>query len=125
MPKYLAHIIVMGMQVVGRTFTQALRQEFAANQAAADSQGHAGHQPAATSNLPSLSLQEAQQILNISKLRIEEIHENYHHLFKMNDKSAGGSFYLQLKVVQAKEHLDEQLRIQAHKDREKGQTSKT
>ncbi|XP_012867015.1 PREDICTED: coronin-7 isoform X3 [Dipodomys ordii] len=123
--KYLAQIIVMGVQVVGRAFARALRQEFAASQAAADARGRAGHQSAAASNLSGLSLQEAQQILNISKLNPEEVQKNYEHLFKVNDKSVGGSFYLQSKVVRAKERLDEELRIQAQEDREKGTTPKT
>ncbi|XP_064448540.1 coronin-7 isoform X3 [Mirounga angustirostris] len=71
--KYLAQIIVMGVQVVGRAFARALRQEFAASRAAADARGRAGHQSAAASNLSGLSLQEAQQILNVSKLSPEEI----------------------------------------------------
>ncbi|XP_076998073.1 mitochondrial import inner membrane translocase subunit TIM16 isoform X2 [Tamandua tetradactyla] len=87
----------MGVQVVGRAFARALRQEFAASRAAADARGRAGHQSAAASNLSGLSLQEAQQILNISKLSPEEIQKNYEHLFKVNDKSVGGSFYLQSK----------------------------
>ncbi|XP_069875784.1 coronin-7-like [Dipodomys merriami] len=123
--KYLAQIIVMGAQVVGRAFARALRQEFAASRAAADARGRAGHQSAAASNLSGLSLQEAQQILNISKLNPEEVQKNYEHLFKVNDKSVGGSFYLQSKVVRAKERLDEELRIQAQEDREKGTTPKT
>ncbi|EQB77562.1 Coronin 7 (WD-repeat tumor rejection antigen)-like protein [Camelus ferus] len=123
--KYLAQIIVMGMQVVGRAFARALRQEFAASRAAADARGRAGHQSAAASNLSGLSLQEAQQILNVSKLSPEEIQKNYEHLFKVNDKSVGGSFYLQSKVVRAKERLDEELRIQAQEDREKEQPPKT
>lgn len=32
--------------------------------------------------------------------------QNFEHLFKVNDKSEGGSFYLQSKVVRAKEALD-------------------
>ncbi|XP_051006788.1 mitochondrial import inner membrane translocase subunit TIM16-like [Acomys russatus] len=123
--KYLAQIIVMGVQVVGRAFARALRQEFAASQAAVNARGRAGHQSAAASNLSGLSLQEAQQILNISKLSPEEVQKNYEHLFKVNDKSVGGSFYLQSKVVCAKERLDEELRIQAQEDREKGQMPKT
>uniref|UniRef100_A0A8I6ANI7 Mitochondrial import inner membrane translocase subunit TIM16 n=1 Tax=Rattus norvegicus TaxID=10116 RepID=A0A8I6ANI7_RAT len=95
-----------------------------ASQAAADARGHAGHQSAAASNLSGLSLQEAQQILNISKLSPEEV-QNYEHLFKVNDKSVGDSFYLQSKVVRAKERLDEELQIQAQEDREKGQMPKT
>ncbi|EHB15053.1 Mitochondrial import inner membrane translocase subunit Tim16, partial [Heterocephalus glaber] len=120
--KYLAQIIVMGAQVVGRAFARALQQ---CSRAAADARGRAGHQSAAASNLSGLSLQEAQQILNISRLSAEEIQKNYEHLFKVNDKSVGGSFYLQSKVVRAKERLDEELRIQAQEDREKGQMPKT
>ena len=56
MAKYLAKIIVMGVQVMGRAFVRALRQEFAASQAVADAQGCSGHQSAATSNLSGLSL---------------------------------------------------------------------
>ncbi|XP_039334302.2 mitochondrial import inner membrane translocase subunit TIM16 isoform X1 [Saimiri boliviensis] len=98
MAKYLAQIIVMGVQVVGRAFARALRQEFAASRAAADARGRAGHRSAAASNLSGLSLQEAQQILNVSKLSPEEVQKNYEHLFKVNDKSVGGSFYLQSKL---------------------------
>ncbi|KAH0509220.1 Mitochondrial import inner membrane translocase subunit tim16-A [Microtus ochrogaster] len=86
MAKYLAKIIVMGVQVMGRAFARALRQEFAASQAAADTRGCAGHQSAATSNLSGLSLQEAQQILNISRLNPELGQKNYEHPFKVNDK---------------------------------------
>ncbi|XP_058537097.1 mitochondrial import inner membrane translocase subunit TIM16 isoform X1 [Ochotona princeps] len=125
MAKYLAQIIVMGVQVVGKAFARALRQEFAASRAAADARGRAGHQSAAASSLSGLSLQEAQQILNVSKLSPEEIQKNYEHLFKVNDKSVGGSFYLQSKVVRAKERLDEELRIKAQEDRERGQAPKT
>ncbi|XP_005361288.1 mitochondrial import inner membrane translocase subunit TIM16 [Microtus ochrogaster] len=124
MAKYLAKIIVMGVQVMGRAFAQALRQEFAASQAAADTRGCAGHQSAATSNLSGLSLQEAQQILNISRLNPELGQKNYEHPFKVNDKSVGDS-YLQSKFVRAKERLDEELQIQAQEDREKGQLPKT
>ncbi|GAB5583121.1 mitochondrial import inner membrane translocase subunit TIM16 isoform X1 [Prionailurus iriomotensis] len=126
MAKYLAQIIVMGVQVVGRAFARALRQEFA---------DPAGQQLTLGDVLdtslqlpptcPGLSLQEAQQILNVSKLSPEEIQKNYEHLFKVNDKSVGGSFYLQSKVVRARERLQEELRIQAQEDREKERMPKT
>ncbi|XP_030068413.1 mitochondrial import inner membrane translocase subunit TIM16 isoform X3 [Microcaecilia unicolor] len=118
MARYLAQIVVMGMQVVGRAFTKALRQEFAASRAAADARGRSGQESAAASSLSGISLQEAQQILNISKLSPEEIQKNYEHLFKVNEKSVGGSFYLQSKVVRAKERLDEELRIQSREQKE-------
>uniref|UniRef100_A0A672K5R3 Mitochondrial import inner membrane translocase subunit tim16-like n=1 Tax=Sinocyclocheilus grahami TaxID=75366 RepID=A0A672K5R3_SINGR len=67
-------------------------------QAAAEARGRAGRQSAAASSFTGMTLQEAQQILNISTLTPEEIQKNYEHLFKVNDKTAGGSFYIQSKV---------------------------
>ncbi|MBN3276905.1 TIM16 translocase, partial [Polyodon spathula] len=97
MAKYLAQIVVMGAQVIGRAFAKALRQEFAASRAAADARGRAGQQSAAASNISGMTLQEAQQVLNVTTLSPEEIQKNYEHLFKVNDKLVGGSFYLQSK----------------------------
>lgn len=54
--------------MVGRTFAQALRQELAASQAASGCV-----LVCSCTNLSGLSLQEAQQILNISKLNPEEV----------------------------------------------------
>ncbi|XP_075755214.1 mitochondrial import inner membrane translocase subunit TIM16 [Pelodiscus sinensis] len=121
MAKYLAQILVLGAQVLGRAFARALRQEFAASRAAANARGP---QSAAATSLSGISLQEAQQILNISKLSPEEIQKNYEHLFKVNDKSVGGSFYLQSKVVRAKERLVEELRIEAQRQSEKEEGQK-
>ncbi|XP_050999231.1 mitochondrial import inner membrane translocase subunit TIM16-like [Acomys russatus] len=92
----------MGVQVAGRASAWALKQEFATSSAAADAQGRAGHQSAAASNLSGLSLQEAQQ-------RPEEVQRNYEHLFKVSDKSMGGSFYMRSKVVCAQERLKQEL----------------
>ncbi|XP_062293975.1 mitochondrial import inner membrane translocase subunit tim16 [Scomber scombrus] len=119
MAKYLAQVIVMGVQVVGRAFARALKQEYAASQAAAQARNTAGQQSAAASSITGMTVQEAQQILNISTLTPEEIQKNYEHLFKVNDKSTGGSFYLQSKVVRAKERLDEELSIQTDQQKQK------
>lgn len=56
-----------------------------------------------------LTLEEAQQILNISKLDAKEVQEKFDHLFNVNEKSKGGSFYLQSKVFRAKERIDQEL----------------
>ncbi|XP_057672964.1 coronin-7-like isoform X3 [Corythoichthys intestinalis] len=119
--KYLAQVIVMGVQVVGRAFARALQQEYAASQAAARARSSAGQHSAAATSISGMSLQEAQQILNVSKMEPEEIQKNYEHLFKVNDKSVGGSFYLQSKVVRAKERLDEELNIEAQEQQRQQQ----
>ena len=42
-----------------------------------------------------ISLEEAKEILNVEKLDPEEVQKKYEHLFNVNDKSKGGSFYIQ------------------------------
>lgn len=56
-----------------------------------------------------ITLEEAQQILNVSKLDEAEIKKSFEHLFAQNEKSKGGSFYLQSKVFRAKERLDSEV----------------
>lgn len=58
-----------------------------------------------------MTLEEAKEILNVSKLDDpQQIQKNYEHLFQVNDKSKGGSFYLQSKVFRAKERIDDELK---------------
>ncbi|XP_045615673.2 uncharacterized protein [Procambarus clarkii] len=100
MAKHLAQLLVAGVQVVGRAFVKALRQEIAASQAAAQRAGGgaAGAKHSATNQRLGMSLEEAKQILNVEELDIERIHKNYEYLFNINDKSKGGSFYIQSKM---------------------------
>lgn len=57
-----------------------------------------------------ITLDEAQQILNLNDLNdAEQVKKNYEHLFNVNEKSKGGSFYLQSKVFRAKERIDQEL----------------
>ncbi len=57
-----------------------------------------------------MTLEEAKEILNVDKLEPELVQKNYDHLFKVNDKTKGGSFYLQSKVYRAKERLDQEMK---------------
>lgn len=113
MAKYIIQIIVIGSQVVGRAFARALRQEYAASQEAAKRAGggQRGANSAAASARTGISTEEALQILNVDKLDPEKITKSYEHLFKVNEKSQGGSFYIQSKIVRAKERLDEELEL--------------
>ncbi|EDW97384.1 mitochondrial import inner membrane translocase subunit Tim16 [Drosophila yakuba] len=115
MAKYIAQIIVLGAQAVGRAFTKALRQEIAASQEAARRAG-GGKQgdKSAESNLRTgMTLEEAKQILNIDDPKnVDAIIKNYEHLFQVNERSKGGSFYIQSKVFRAKERLDREIKAQ-------------
>lgn len=67
-----------------------------------------------------LTLEEAKDILNVRELDSEIIQKNYEHLFNVNDKSRGGSFYLQSKVFRAKERIDDELKhIKLEQDKAK------
>lgn len=113
MAKYLIQIIVMGSQVVGRAFARALRQEIAASQEAARRAGGGkqGAQHAAANTRTGISLDEALRILNVDRPdQTDLIEKNYKHLLEVNDRSKGGSFYLQSKIVRAKERIDEELK---------------
>ncbi|ROT82478.1 mitochondria-associated granulocyte macrophage CSF signaling molecule [Penaeus vannamei] len=111
MAKHIAQLIVAGAQVVGRAFVKALRQEIAASQAAAQRAGGgaAGAKHSATNQKLGMSLEEAKQILNVEELDLEKVQKNYEYLFSINDKSKGGSFYIQSKIVRAKERIDSEM----------------
>lgn len=112
MAKYLAQIIVLGTQVIGRAFARALRQEIAASQEAARRAGGGakGAQRAAANAKTGLTLDEALRILNVEKPDQKDIIEkNYKFLMEANDRNKGGSFYLQSKVVRAKERIDQEI----------------
>ncbi|KAL0818839.1 hypothetical protein ABMA28_008159 [Loxostege sticticalis] len=118
MAKYIAQIIVLGAQVVGRAFARALKQEIAASQEAAKRAGGGpeGARRAAANASTGVRLEEAMQILNIDKLEPEKIQKNYEHLFTVNDKAKGGSFYLQSKIVRAKERIDAEFKQKQAKE---------
>merc|ERR1711894_226619 len=114
MAKYLAQIIVTGAQIVGRAFTRAVQHEIRSSQQAAKARssqsGASTAQGAASDAITGMSLQEARQILNLeSHSDVEALQSNYDHLFNINEKSKGGSFYLQSKVFRAKERIDREL----------------
>lgn len=125
MAKYLAQIIVLGTQVVGRAFARALKQEINASQAAARSSTSSSQtKQQRMDNLKTgLTLEEAQQILNVSKLDAEQVQKSYDHLFAVNDKAKGGSFYLQSKVFRAKERIDQELKAQVKSGTDSAESS--
>lgn len=77
---------------------------------------------AAETTRSGISLDEAMEILNVDHLKdVETIHKNYEHLFNVNDKAKGGSFYLQSKVVRAKERVDQEIQLQGKVQGEESQ----
>uniref|UniRef100_A0A0B7AJE5 Presequence translocated-associated motor subunit PAM16 n=1 Tax=Arion vulgaris TaxID=1028688 RepID=A0A0B7AJE5_9EUPU len=112
MAKYLVQIVIAGTQVVGRAFARALKQEYAASQQAAQNAGGGRHgaRKAAADTVSGMTLQEAKQVLNIADINdVDKLQQSYDHLFEANDKSKGGSLYIQSKIVRAKERIEMEL----------------
>lgn len=105
MSKIIAQLILAGTQVLGRALTRAIRQELESAKQAASKRPQNVPPPIQTD----MTLDEAMKILNIDKVDPKLVDVNYKHLFEVNDKSKGGSFYLQSKVFRAKERLDQEL----------------
>ena len=90
---------------------KALRQEYVASQQAAAREKvrkELLHTVAANMKA-GISLEEAKEILNVTFLKPDEVAKRYEHLFQVNEKCKGGSFYIQSKVVRAKERIDYEL----------------
>lgn len=73
--------------------------------------------PGAANTLRSsgLSLDEACKILNVSppkagQTNLAETHERFKRLFDVNDPKKGGSFYIQSKVLRARERIELEVR---------------
>eukprot|EP00050_Salpingoeca_kvevrii_P006806 m.291829 g.291829 ORF g.291829 m.291829 type:complete len:139 (+) comp12522_c0_seq1:103-519(+) len=104
--RIIAQLLVAGSQIVARAFAQAYR-EAAANAAKGGAAAGGARKAADAVRAGAMDLGEAQRILNVQKdATWEEILSKYDHLFKINAKDKGGSFYLQSKVYRAKERLE-------------------
>ncbi|OQR66655.1 mitochondria-associated granulocyte macrophage CSF signaling molecule-like [Tropilaelaps mercedesae] len=112
MAKYLAQLVILGAQAVGRAFARAVRQEINASQQAAARMGKHRTERAAVNAKAGMTLEEAMQILNVDpKMKSTDIEKNYKHLFDVNDKSKGGTLYLQSKVYRAMERIQQEAKI--------------
>uniref|UniRef100_A0A915Q0T9 Mitochondrial import inner membrane translocase subunit tim-16 n=1 Tax=Setaria digitata TaxID=48799 RepID=A0A915Q0T9_9BILA len=110
-------IVIATSEALSKAFTRAVREEIRASRQAAASRAqqtgesqNEAHEASRTNARLGISLQEAMKILNVhDPLKPEEVEKNYRHLFSINDKTKGGSLYLQSKVYRAKERIDEEL----------------
>jgi import inner membrane translocase subunit TIM16 len=65
---------------------------------------------------------EAKQILNLTDDDLndsEKLQKHYEHLFNLNDKTKGGSFYLQSKIYRAKERIDQEVKASSSSTKNK------
>jgi len=112
MAKQIIKIVLAGSQVLGKAFVRAVRQEIKMSEEAAKRHAqNKGTAHAAETARMGITLDEAKQILNVDSLNPEEVAKQYDHLFQVNDRTKGGSFYLQSKVVRAKERIDQEIQL--------------
>ncbi|PKS10983.1 hypothetical protein jhhlp_002742 [Lomentospora prolificans] len=114
--RLITQVVIVGSRIIGRSFAAAYRQAQASSQyARAQAKLNPDGVAAGNRSLGAgMTLEEACKILNVKppksgQANIEEVAERYKRLFDANDPTKGGSFYLQSKVVRAKERLDREM----------------
>ncbi|MCJ1227098.1 mitochondrial import inner membrane translocase subunit TIM16 [Toensbergia leucococca] len=112
--RIITQVVITGSRVLGRAFAEAYRQASASQKYA---QQAAKSNPGAANNFTSsgLTLDEACKILNVKppqggKANMEDVMERFKRLFDSNEPSNGGSFYLQSKVLRARERIELEVR---------------
>ena len=111
MAKNLIRLFMYGITIFSRAFTQAMKTESSINFTNQRPNLDGGYSRIKYSSdiLNGMSLKESKQILNLHSLNPEQIAHSFDYLFKANDKSNGGSFYIQSKVFRAKERIELEL----------------
>ncbi|EFX00583.1 cochaperone pam16 [Grosmannia clavigera kw1407] len=118
--RLITQVVLIGSRVLGRAFTEAYRQANASSQyarAQAKAGGAVGGGATGRANLSTgMTLDEAVQILNVPRpppasagardYNMEEVMGRFRRLFDANDPQKGGSFYLQSKVLRARERIE-------------------
>jgi import inner membrane translocase subunit TIM16 len=117
--------VVTGARVLGRAVTEAWKQaQASANYARAQAKNNPG--AANTFASHGLTLEEACKILNVKppqagKANIEDVTERFKRLFDVNDPKKGGSFYLQSKILRARERIESEVRQAEEKAAREGE----
>ena len=109
MAKNLGRLLLYGITIVSRAFTQAMKSESSTipyTRRRAEHDGRDQNKTVASNSLTGITLEEAKQILNLKSLEPSEVQQRYEYLFTVNDKKDGGSFYIQSKIFRAKQRID-------------------
>ncbi|MCJ1354825.1 MAG: mitochondrial import inner membrane translocase subunit TIM16 [Icmadophila ericetorum] len=112
--RLVTKVIIVGTRVLGRAFAEAYRQA-AASSKYASATGKSNLSSANNLASSGLTLDEACRILNVKppqggKANMEDVMERFKRLFDNNDPKKGGSFYLQSKILRARERIEMEVR---------------
>jgi import inner membrane translocase subunit TIM16 len=119
--RIITQVVISGSKAIGRAATEAWKQASASSQYA-KAQKASGNSTggSAFSSTSGLTLEEACKILNVKppqngKANMEDVTERFKKLFDVNDPKKGGSFYLQSKVLRARERIEAEVRVAEEK----------
>lgn len=114
--RFVITAFLTGSRILGRSFVAAYKQaQAASNYQRAQAKVNGGSGASARASLSSgMTLDEACRILNVKppaggQANVEEVLARYKRLFDANEPQNGGSFYLQSKIVRAKERFEREL----------------
>ncbi|KAI0203629.1 Pam16-domain-containing protein [Astrocystis sublimbata] len=113
--RMITQIVVTGTRVLGRAFGEAYKQAQASSNYARAQAKVNPNAPLARGGAGSMTLDEACKILNVkppsgAATNTEELMDRFKKLFDVNDPQKGGSFYLQSKVLRARERIEAEVR---------------
>ncbi|KAJ5634848.1 protein transporter [Penicillium herquei] len=97
--RIVTQVVVTGARVFGRAFAEAYKQAQASGKHAAGKKAAGGFAAS------SINIDEACKILNVKPPPPAKP-----KLFDLNDPQKGGSFYLQSKILRARERIEMELR---------------
>lgn len=105
-----------GSRVLGRAFAEAYKQAAASSQYQRAQAKSGNGSPTGAKSLGSgMTLDEACKILNIKQpsktdpANMEEVMDRFKRLFDANNPEKGGSFYLQSKILRARERIEAEM----------------
>ncbi|KEF59750.1 uncharacterized protein A1O9_04598 [Exophiala aquamarina CBS 119918] len=114
--RIITQIVLTGSRVFGRAFAEAYKQAQASSQyAKAAGKNNPGAMNTAAAS--GMTLDEACKILNVKPpqggiTNMENVMERFKKLYDLNEpkKGGGGSFYLQSKILRARERIEMEVR---------------
>jgi mitochondrial import inner membrane translocase subunit TIM16 len=114
--RLITQIVLTGGRVFGRAFAEAYKQAQASSQYAKTAAANG----TTTYSASGLTLDEACKILNVKppmggKTDMNAVMDRFKKLYDLNEPKKGGSFYLQSKILRARERIEAEVRDAARK----------
>ena len=108
-------VVVSGSRAFGAAFKEAYKQAQASSTYAAEAAKNGTSAGVNTRASAGLTLDEACKILNVKppmagQTNVEATTERFKKLFDLNNPEKGGSFYLQSKILRARERIEMEVR---------------